>query len=96
MNLKQRKFFSKIRDSNVWWLWEETHILKFVGSNPSTVSWMDIFSQLFVLKIVMFASKDENKRKTGREWPIFKIDGDEDSYLPDWQTNLFFLHALYQ
>ena len=36
--------------------------------NPSTVYW--IFSQKFVVKIAMFASKDENKLKTGRGWPI--------------------------
>ena len=34
-------------------LWEETHVLKVVGSNPGTVFWMDIFSHLFVVKIVM-------------------------------------------
>ena len=27
----------------VYWLWEETHVLKVVGSNPSPVYWMDIF-----------------------------------------------------
>ena len=27
----------------VQWLWEETHFLKAVGSNPSTVCWMVIF-----------------------------------------------------
>ena len=27
----------------VWWLWAETHVLKIVGSNPSTIYWMDIF-----------------------------------------------------
>ena len=27
----------------VLWLWEETHVPKVVGSNPSTVPWMDIF-----------------------------------------------------
>ena len=25
------------------WLWDETHVPKVVGSNPSTVYWMDIF-----------------------------------------------------
>ena len=30
------------------------------------------FSRLFVVKIVLFGGKDENKRKRGREWPIFK------------------------
>ena len=32
-------------------LWEKTHVPKVVGSNPSTVYWMDIFSHLFVVKI---------------------------------------------
>ena len=27
----------------VQWLWEETHVLKLVGSYPSTEQWMDIF-----------------------------------------------------
>ena len=36
-----------------WWLWEEIHVLKVVGSNLSTIYWMDIFSQIFVVKIVM-------------------------------------------
>ena len=27
----------------VQWLWEETHTLKVVGSNPGTVFWMGIF-----------------------------------------------------
>ena len=40
---------AEIRNFQFWagalvrWLWEETHILKVVGSNPSTVYWMDIF-----------------------------------------------------
>ena len=29
------------------------------------------FSHLFVVKIVMFVRKDENKRERGWEWPIF-------------------------
>ena len=36
------------------WLWEETHVPKVVGSNLSTVYWMDIFTHLFVVKTVMF------------------------------------------
>ena len=36
-----------------------------MGSNPSTVYWMDIY---LCLKIV----KDENKRKRGQGWPISK------------------------
>ena len=38
----------------VLWLWEETHVPKILGSNPSTVCWMDIFSHIFVVRIVMF------------------------------------------
>ena len=38
----------------VLWLWEETHVPKVVSLNPSTVYWMDIFSHLFVAKIVMY------------------------------------------
>ena len=38
----------------VQWLWEETHVPKVVGSNLSTLYWMDISSHLFVGKIVTF------------------------------------------
>ena len=55
----------------VQWLWEETHVLKFVGSNPSTVYWIDIFPQIFVANIVMFL-KIRNRWKRGRGWPILK------------------------
>ena len=47
--------------------------VKVVGSNPGTGYWMDIFSQLSVVRIVMCVfEKDENKRKRGRGWPIKK------------------------
>ena len=34
------------------WLGEEIHVMKVVGLNPSTVYWMDIFSHIFVVKIL--------------------------------------------
>ena len=37
----------------VKWLWEETHVPKVVGSNPGTIYWVDIFSRLCVVKIVI-------------------------------------------
>ena len=46
------KFYSTHEFKNKL-LWEETHALKFVGSNPSTVYWMDIFN-IFIVKIVTF------------------------------------------
>ena len=52
------------------WLWEETHVLRVVGSNPSTEYWMDIFSHLIVTKIVW---KDENKENW---WKRLKMDLD--------------------
>ena len=27
----------------VYWLWEEDHVPKVMGSNPGTVNWMNIF-----------------------------------------------------
>ena len=53
------------------WLMEETCNQKVVSSNPGAGNWMDIFSHLFVVRIVMFCWKDKNKRKRGRGWPIF-------------------------
>ena len=43
--------------ARVQWLWEETYVPKVVGSNPSTVYWVDIFTHLFVVKIVMLTRK---------------------------------------
>ena len=42
------------QSSLVQWLWEQTHVTKVVGLNPSTVFWMDIFHLLFAVKIVVF------------------------------------------
>ena len=50
------------------WLWEETHVLKVVGSNPAAVYWMDM--TFFTLICCLF-EKTENKLKRGRGWPIF-------------------------
>ena len=36
------------------WLWEETHILKVVGLNPSLIYWMDIFHIIFCKIVLMF------------------------------------------
>ena len=50
---------TKLKNINTWagglvhWLWEETRVSKVVGLNPGTVYWMDIFSHIFVVKIVM-------------------------------------------
>ena len=51
----------------VWGLWEETYVLKVVGSNPSTIYWMDISSHTFVVKIVMFVGKDKIKLKEAED-----------------------------
>ena len=37
--------------------------LTVMDSNPSTIFWMDIFSQLYAVKIVMFVWKDEKTKK---------------------------------
>ena len=39
----ESKHFNKWVGALVYWLWEETHVLKMVGLNPSTIYWMDIF-----------------------------------------------------
>ena len=38
-------------------VWEKTHVLKVVGSNPGTVYQMDIISHIFYVKIVLFVRK---------------------------------------
>ena len=43
---------------------------KFVGSNPSTVYWMDILSHQFIVMLV--CRKDENKQKEAGDGPFKK------------------------
>ena len=43
-----------------------------VFSNRNTIYWMDIFSHLYVVKILMFVWKDKNKWKSGRRWKYIK------------------------
>ena len=49
-------------------VWEETHVPKVVGSNPSTVYWMDIYSHSFVVKL--FEKTKMNEKRPGRS--LFK------------------------
>ena len=44
-------------------VWEETHVPKVVGSNPSTVYWMDIYSHSFVVKL--FEKTKMNEKRPG-------------------------------
>ena len=52
----------------VYWLWEETHVMKVVGSNPSTIYWMDNFSHCSVEKLycLLVESAIINKRRPGK------------------------------
>ena len=52
----------------VQWLFEETHVLKVVDSNPSTIHWMDIF-HIFCWKICL--KRRKTKKRPG--WPIKNI-----------------------
>ena len=58
-------------------IWEETLDSNVVGSNPTTVgryTGRTFFHIINVVKIVlMFVSKDENKRKRCRDGPFKKI-----------------------
>ena len=56
------------------WLWEETHVLKVVSSNPITIYWMQFFTLIFCKICYICLKKTENKRKRSQEWAIFKID----------------------
>ena len=38
----------------VQWLWEKTHVLKVMDSNPNTVPLYGHFSHKFVVRIVMY------------------------------------------
>ena len=54
------------------WLWATTHVRKVVGSNPGAIYWMDIFSRLFVVKIVMFVwGRPKINEKEAGIGPIF-------------------------
>ena len=54
------------------WLWEDTHVLKVVGSNPSTIYWMDIFSHLFVVEIVLLFEKMKINEKEAGHGPFLR------------------------
>ena len=57
------------------------------------VYWMDIFSHIFVVNIVMVFEITKNKRKRGRGWPIFQKR--TDSQLLSWtQIQKKFTHIL--
>ena len=50
----------------VLWLWAETHVLKIVGSNPSTIYWMDIFHIILLKKLLCLREKMKtNEKETG-------------------------------
>ena len=53
------------------WLWEQTHIQKIVGSNPSTIYWTGIFLIIFCNRCIVCLKKTENTLKRGRARPIF-------------------------
>ena len=47
------------------WLWEEAHVRKVVGLNPSAVYWMDMtfFHMFCCKKLYCMFEKTENKQK---------------------------------
>ena len=58
----------------VWWLREDTYVLKVVGSILSTIYLpCGHFSHILDVKIVMVVWKDENKWKRGRHGSFEKI-----------------------
>ena len=68
-----------------------------MGLNPDTVYWMDIFSHIFVVKIVMvFFGKTENKWKRGRGWSIIKNKGLKLWFKRSVQAKAFFLANCYR
>ena len=59
--------------SLVQWLSEETHVQEIVSSNPTAENWMDHFTRVFCVKIVLMFGKTGNKQKLGWEWPFKEI-----------------------
>ena len=66
------------------YLWDKTHVLKVVGSNLSTVYWMDVFHISLLKKCNVCLKKIENKRKRGQGWPIKNIQITDDLH---WDLN---------
>ena len=63
-----------------------------IGSNPSTIYWMNILLPVFDIKIVVFAWKDkENKRKEAEYGPFKKLQflEDRDGYSKDGHQALW-------
>ena len=53
-------------------LWDETYVLKVVGSNPSTIYWMDIFHILFVVKMYCLVERKKINLKVAGNGPFLK------------------------
>ena len=51
--------------------WEETHVQKVVGSNPSTLYWMENF-HIYLCCENCNVWKDENEQKEAGDGPFFK------------------------
>ena len=63
--MKNNLTYNDLTRALVEWLWEETHVVKVMGSNPISVFFTYFFWKLFVWK-------DENKEKEARNGPLFE------------------------
>ena len=49
----------------VQWLWEESHVPKIMGLNPSTIYWMDFFSSICCKIVMLFEKTKINDKEAG-------------------------------
>ena len=56
----------------VYWLWEDTHVPKVVGSNPGTVYWMDIFHIYLLWNCVVCLKRPKINQKEAGVGPFLK------------------------
>ena len=57
----------------VWWLWEDTPVLKVVDSNPGAIYWMIITFFTYICCKNCNVCNDENKQKEAEDGPFKKV-----------------------
>ena len=65
-----------IRAALVWWLREETQVLKVVGSNPSAVYWMDMtfFTLICCKNCIVCLKRPKINEKEAGDGPFLKFN----------------------
>ena len=97
---KKLEYLKIIRQTNdsvtgtlVQWLWQQTHVVKVMSSNPNTIYWMKFLTLICFQICNVCLEKTENKRKRGRGWPIFELYSNKAQLFVGQIPSTEFLHV---